>query len=314
MIVAKMNKIAQDERANNVQFEVHYNGESELIDGVKVMFAAHSEVLANLVYADQNPSNNNNPNSRNEVKCTIQINDAVSIDAFKFIKEWTHCGSAKLKFKGIIDIWFAAKKYMMTDLVQMCERKVLSLDNVDAFYSVFLEIERYNPATLTIFDAIISKVLNGHFVMMNVSQILENKKLKSLQLDSVKLLFQCVGDHELRYKAFKRYAQLITKCEAMDDHNHNHHEQPAEQADKGQWHPYFNKHFKALIDFSKMSMHFLVNTIGNDKITSYEHFVNLLRQAMNKTVPEDDMITHSGRDKYAALDIDADIFDDFDDF
>ena len=77
---------------NDVIFTVGINENTEDIHGVKFLFCAQSEVFKTMFCSDMIESNGN-----------VVIKD-VTIDAFKYINEYTHGDNPILEYENIIDI------------------------------------------------------------------------------------------------------------------------------------------------------------------------------------------------------------------
>eukprot|EP01083_Nonionella_stella_P316270 1145919_1 len=242
----KKHKINVSDCMNDVVFTVGVGEVTEEIKGVKAFFAAHSEVFTKLLYNG----------SMSECKDgVVTINDVTS-KAFGYIKGYTHFLNPSLEYEHVIDILYAAEKYMIDDIIKQCKQKILAMDNQETFYLIMHSINRYAPAT---FEALVEDIMQCGFVVKYVSQISKSEKFQTLKISQVRLIVPHIRMNVDKYKTLQSYC----KCDInLDDSN--------------RWQKMFIKDFRDLIDFSVFDLQQLINWIGPDNVLENVELLKLM--------------------------------------
>eukprot|EP01084_Bolivina_argentea_P262326 443566_1 len=243
---SKLHEISKDDRINDVEFTIKNNDQIEIIRGLKAFFAAHSNVFKSMLYNKH----------MKESQTNKVIIDDVTINAFTFIKEYTHFANPELEYEHVIDILYAAKKYMMTNIIQKCKNKIYSMNTLNQFYLITSQINKYSS---NVFESLFDDILKQCFLKPNVINILADDRSQSLHIKQIQGLVQIIIDNYKRYCMTKKYCQSVSN----------------------EWKNIFEKDFKHLINFDKLSLHQLVNEIGLDKILDNKTFLSLI-DAKNK--------------------------------
>eukprot|EP01083_Nonionella_stella_P316269 1145918_1 len=242
----KKHKINVSDCMNDVVFTVGVGEVTEEIKGVKAFFAAHSEVFTKLLYNG----------SMSECKDgVVTINDVTS-KAFGYIKGYTHFLNPSLEYEHVIDILYAAEKYMIDDIIKQCKQKILAMDNQETFYLIMHSINRYAPAT---FEALVKDIMQCGFVVKYASQISKSEKFQTLKISQVRLIVPHIRMNVDKYKTLQSYC----KCDVNLD-------------GRNQWQSMFIKDFRDLIDFSVFDLQQLINWIGPDNVLENVELLKLM--------------------------------------
>ena len=248
--VSKIRNLSQDAKMNDVIFTVGINGNTKDIRGVKFLFCAHSEVFKKMFCIDMIESNDGN----------VIIKD-VSIEAFKYIKAYTHGEDPKLQYQHIVDILYAAQKYMIQDIVKKCKDKLSNIDNLNIFYDIMFKIGKYAPSTFGSLDTIIS----SEYVSDHIDDIVYHRKFKLLKIFQVVWIVQFIEND------FERYRKIKTYCISIVDNRENCHDK--ELID---WNQYFIKYFIDTIDFNQLSFDQLINEVSIDQVMDNDKLLAII--------------------------------------
>lgn len=265
---------------NDVYFMVGRSDNQRIIGANKLILSLHSDVFeAMLMECETAPDSS---------KDQIQIPD-VNPDAFVFLVEMFNHKQPALPFEILIDVMYAAKKYMVDIVSDDCTQRLKSIDRMDDVFKILLSPTEY---ARSIFDEAAQAVVNGKFVKTNKMKFLEDPRFLSLRPFVVKII---VGTDALWLSQRLKYESIKKYCIALHSINS---EEKYDDDDDGSWQSVFATHFQETFPFDKLPTSYLFGTVDKDKVLSSDGLLTVLKnKCMFGFKLQDVLLTRQERDR-----------------
>eukprot|EP00485_Elphidium_margaritaceum_P002295 CAMPEP_0202686252 /NCGR_PEP_ID=MMETSP1385-20130828/2060_1 /ASSEMBLY_ACC=CAM_ASM_000861 /TAXON_ID=933848 /ORGANISM="Elphidium margaritaceum" /LENGTH=518 /DNA_ID=CAMNT_0049340785 /DNA_START=42 /DNA_END=1595 /DNA_ORIENTATION=- len=175
--------ILDDEQVSDVVFEV----EDEHFYGIRALFASHSIVFRRMLYGgmlESDPSNH------------VVLTD-ITVPAFKYLRStfynvFNHERATDLQCDMVVDVLFAAHKYLIEPLIAKCIDFIKRISNMRDWFLVLQQFE--NSQFQYQASLFLSQILNqgsSPYILQNKSaHFLQNEQFKSLKSDLVLVLIR----------------------------------------------------------------------------------------------------------------------------
>lgn len=177
----RLDQLVNNEYSSDVFFKVGEAG--ELMFAHKNIITTASEVFYVQLNGHFNDAVNNSRDNPIEVK---DISPAIFLEILRFMY------SERLNFNGVIflELYYAAKKYMLNKLVNVCEKYIRNEIKEDNVLQIFNDNRRYE------FDNI--NVICLQVICDNPLECFEQKQFLSLEKTSLKMILDCcqINCHE----------------------------------------------------------------------------------------------------------------------
>jgi len=236
------------------------NANTEQISGIRILFAIQSQPLLRMLF-NGNLSESLSSSSSSNHRHKVYIPD-VTPAAFHTFKHYCYGSKLCLSMHGIVDLLYIANKYLVSRLSQQCEAKILAetRSNLDLFYKVLSQFQRYSPCT---FAPFLAKLMAN--LQVSSQQIVKDARFGALQQEFAQqyvkhACFACEVD---RYQAALSYVQLL---------QHNNARQVMRAS------------FIPLIDFTRIDLDYLTIVVQKDAIFTDSELLSIITTKIKQNV------------------------------
>jgi len=235
-VCTNLMSLIQDAEVNDVTFIV----ENEEFYGIRALFAAQSIVFKNMLYGSMMESNPNNE---------VILND-VTIPAFKYLRS-TFCNvftdkQSALTSKIVVDVLFAAQKYLIHPLIEKCINYIKQMQEIDAWYSVLSQFEKstFQHQSKLYLTQILNEGESPYVFEYRSLKFLQNARFMSLSAETVVILlnsdYLAAKEHEI-WDALIRWTKhngsaLVSHSKpiTMNTNSNSHRKEAKEQKEQFQ--------------------------------------------------------------------------------
>lgn len=202
-------KLINDSSISDVTFIV----ENEELSGIRSIFACQSIVFKKMLYGNMMESNPSNH---------VILND-ITINAFKYLRYtfyniFENKGNGELTPSIVVDVLFAAQKYLIEPLIIKCIEFIKEIENINDWYYILKQFESssFQYQSKLYLTQIINKPNNAPYILQYKShKFLENDNFKLLKADTIIIL---INSDNLAAKEHQIWDALIkwTKHNAIN--------------------------------------------------------------------------------------------------
>ena len=266
-----MNKLAdrfqrkwslRSDKFSDVHFLVGNSDNQRIISANKLVLSMHSDVFeVMLTQCAVNPNSAGNP---------IRI-PGVCPDAFAYLVELFKQKESALPFEILVDVMYAAKKYLLDIVIDDCEKRLQCITSMDDVFKILHSSSEYAHA---IFDEAAQTVINGKFVEANKAKFLVDARFYLLPLSVVKI----IGKNDTWWCSPRlKYESIKTYCIRVAFNNRGIIADSEEKHIDVSWQSVFAEHFRESFSFEKLSTAYLFGTIEHDKVLPTDELLTVLK-------------------------------------
>eukprot|EP01084_Bolivina_argentea_P090431 162959_1 len=162
-VVENLYKTINNNAMHDVTFLIGSGNHIKQFSATRALFAAQSDIFKSMLYGGMKESNTENK---------VIIPD-ISPIAFVCIRDICYFSNPIIEFKNVVQVLYAARKYMINSLIELCVRKLMQTENIDQFYSLMDSFSKYSPST---FDPYFNNfIAKSTFIRHNMDEIMKDK-------------------------------------------------------------------------------------------------------------------------------------------
>ena len=251
-VIDRLQAFVRENPHNDVEFIVGRPNNQQTFHANKMLFAAQSEVFKTMLF-DTAASND----------APITIMD-VTPAAFDYLHQLFYARQPELSNDIVIDVLYAANKYMIDIVIDECKEAVMNNKRMDGIYTVLSSIGQYPGSNL--FDQTIHELMQHPLLKENIGSFIGDNRFNQLKA--------CIIVHVIRSDLFK---SQIRKYECIK----NYCVANAQNDDSLSWQSMFKDQFLDDFNLSDISRAYLLKVVKNDHVLSSDSMLDIISTKNN---------------------------------